>query len=168
MTKAPPGSKWAAALRKQAICSACVVRFIIVLNTKYTRENESSSWVVEKSPSVTRISAAPGFATSLFSIGCDKSIPWTGNPLLANGSAIRPVPIPNSSTLPAVAQVKLLNVLAPVICDVPEPLKVAVPALAVNVPALVQSPGRIMSEPVLTIVDAPIIKSSPSVRAELS
>src|SRR5206468_3100572 len=37
-TKRPPSSRCAAALAKQATCSSCVVRFMIVLNTRYTRE----------------------------------------------------------------------------------------------------------------------------------
>ena len=39
MTKQPPGSRCAATLRKHATCAACVVRFMIVLKTRYaTRE----------------------------------------------------------------------------------------------------------------------------------
>ena len=34
MTKQPPGSRWAATLRKHATCAACVVRFMIVLKTR--------------------------------------------------------------------------------------------------------------------------------------
>src|SRR5438128_11928454 len=31
MTKHPPGSRWAAALRKHPTCASCVVRFMVVL-----------------------------------------------------------------------------------------------------------------------------------------
>jgi hypothetical protein len=34
MTKHPPGSRWRATFRKHATCASCVVRFMIVLNTR--------------------------------------------------------------------------------------------------------------------------------------
>jgi len=45
MTKQPPGSRCAAALRKQATCASCVVRLLIVLKTRYARENVPSTLV---------------------------------------------------------------------------------------------------------------------------
>ena len=65
ITKQPPGSRCAATLRKHATCSACVVRFMIVLKTRYATENVPSTVVVAKSPIVTAMSSPPGFARSL-------------------------------------------------------------------------------------------------------
>src|SRR5215207_8213430 len=50
MTKQPPGSRCAATLRKHATCASCVVRFEIVLKTRYATENVSSTVAVAKSP----------------------------------------------------------------------------------------------------------------------
>ncbi len=100
MTKQPPGSRCAATLRKHATCAACVVRFMIVLKTRYATENVPSTVVVAKSPIVTPTSSPPGFARSLATIAFDSSIPWTGTPRCASGSATRPVPIPSSSARP--------------------------------------------------------------------
>ena len=100
MTKQPPGSRCAATLRKHATCAACVVRFKIVLKTRYASENVPSTVVVAKSPIVTPMSSPPGFARSLATIAFDNSIPCTGTPRCASGSAIRPVPMPSSSARP--------------------------------------------------------------------
>ena len=43
---------------------------------------------------------AAGFARSRSTIAVDRSIPWTGTPRPASGSAMRPVPIPSSSARP--------------------------------------------------------------------
>ena len=53
MTKQPPGSRWAAALAKHATCCSCVVRFPMVLNTRYTSRKRPSTRVVAMSPIVT-------------------------------------------------------------------------------------------------------------------
>ena len=45
------------------------------------------------SPIVTPIASPPGFASSRATIARDRSMPWTGTPRRASGSAIRPVPI---------------------------------------------------------------------------
>ena len=58
ITKQPPGSRCAATLRKHATCAACVVRFPIVLKTRYASENVPSTVVVAKSPIVTPIVVA--------------------------------------------------------------------------------------------------------------
>jgi len=87
-------------LRKHATCAACVVRFEIVLKTRYATENVPCTVVVAKSPIVTRMSSPPGFARSLATIAFDNSIPCTCTPRCASGSAIRPVPIPSSSARP--------------------------------------------------------------------
>jgi hypothetical protein len=55
---------------------------------------------VAKSPIVMPMSSPPGFARSLATIAFDNSIPWTGTPRCASGSAIRPVPIPSSRARP--------------------------------------------------------------------
>ena len=56
-----------------------------------------------KSPIVMPISFAPGFALSLAVIARERSIPCTGTPRAASGTAIRPVPIPSSSARPLAA-----------------------------------------------------------------
>ncbi len=61
MTKCPPVSRWAAAFWKQATCSSCVVRLLIVLKTRYARLNDPSTLVVAKSPSVIPIESAPAW-----------------------------------------------------------------------------------------------------------
>lgn len=102
-TKHPPGSRCAATFRKQATCAACVVRFMIVLKTRYATANAPATVVVAKSPIVTPTASPPGFARSLAAIARDSSIPCTGTPRRASGSAIRPVPTPSSSARPSPA-----------------------------------------------------------------
>jgi hypothetical protein len=91
-------------LRKHAIWAACVVRFEIVLKTRYATENVPSTVVVAKSPIVTPMSSPSGFARSLATIAFDSSIPCTRTPRCASGSAIRPAPIPSSSARPLPAR----------------------------------------------------------------
>ena len=55
------------------------------------------------SPIVTGISAPPGFARSCSTIAAESSRPCTSTPRAASGSAIRPVPIANSSARPSPA-----------------------------------------------------------------
>ena len=62
--------------------------------------NDPSTVVVAKSPIVTPIASPPGFARSRSTIAFDSSIPCTGTPRCASGSATRPVPIPSSSARP--------------------------------------------------------------------
>ncbi len=100
MTKQPPGSRCAAALRKQATCASCVVRFSIVLKTRYAREKVPSIVVVAKSPMATGMASPPGLARSRATMARDRSMPCTSTPRRASGSAIRPVPMPNSSARP--------------------------------------------------------------------
>ena len=76
---------------------------MIVLKTRYATENVPSTVVVAKSPIVTPMSSPPGFARSLAAMAFDSSIPCTGTPRRASGSAIRPVPIPSSSAEPSPA-----------------------------------------------------------------
>ena len=59
-----------------------------------------STVAAAKSPMVTPMSSAPGFARSRATIASDSSIPWTGTPRAASGSATRPVPMPSSSAAP--------------------------------------------------------------------
>jgi hypothetical protein len=100
MTKQPPGSRCAAALAKQATCAACVVRFMIVLKTRYATENVPCTRAVAKSPMVTPIASPPGLARSRATIARDMSMPCTGTPRRASGSAMRPVPMPSSRARP--------------------------------------------------------------------
>ena len=86
-----------------ATCSSCVVRFMIVLNTRYTSANEPSTRVVAMSPMVTAMPSAPGLARSWSTIGGDSSMPVTGTPRACNGTATRPVPIASSSAAPPAA-----------------------------------------------------------------
>ncbi len=74
-----------------------------MLNTTYATAKVPSTVVVAKSPMVTPMSSPPGFSRSRAAIAFDNSIPCTGTPRCASGSAIRPVPIPSSSacSLPA-------------------------------------------------------------------
>src|SRR3954470_20435823 len=104
ITKQPPGSMWAAALRKHSTCASCVSRFVIVLNTRYTSRKVPSTRVLATSPIVTSISSARGFARSLAAIASDNSMPATGMPRSCNGSATRPVPTANSSAAPSPAR----------------------------------------------------------------
>jgi hypothetical protein len=62
-----------------------------------------STRVVAKSPIATGISSPPGFARSRATIASERSIPRTGTPRSASGSAIRPVPMPSSSAAPSPA-----------------------------------------------------------------
>ena len=55
--------------------ATCVVRFMIVLKTRYARENDLSTVVVAKSPMVTLMFSAPGLARSLATIAFDNSMP---------------------------------------------------------------------------------------------
>ena len=57
-------------------------------------------WSSRSRRSSRRSSSPPGFARSLATIARDRSIPCTGTPRCASGSAIRPVPIPSSSARP--------------------------------------------------------------------
>ena len=91
-------------MRKHATCAAWVVRLLIVLKTRYTRENGPSTMLVEKSPIVTPMSSPPGFARILATIAFDMSIPRTVTPRRASGSAILPVPTANSSARPSPAR----------------------------------------------------------------
>ena len=52
-----------------------------------------STRAVAKSPMVTPILSPPGLARSRATIALDRSMPCTGTPRRASGSAIRPVPI---------------------------------------------------------------------------
>ena len=74
-----------------------------MLKTRYASEKVPSTFVVAKSPIVRPISSPPGFSRSLATIACDMSIPWTGTPRWARGSATRPVPIPSSRARPSPA-----------------------------------------------------------------
>lgn len=56
-----------------------------------------STRVVAKSPMVTPMSSPPGLARIRRTMARDMSMPCTGTPRRASGSAIRPVPMPNSS-----------------------------------------------------------------------
>ena len=80
ITNRPPGSRCAATLRKHATCSSCVVRFVIVLKTRYTRPKVPSTVVVAKSPIVTPTSSPPGLARIRATIASDRSIPCTATP----------------------------------------------------------------------------------------
>ena len=51
------------------------------------------------------MSSPPGFARSFATIAFDRSIPCTCTPRRASGSAIRPVPIPNSSARPLAREI---------------------------------------------------------------
>jgi hypothetical protein len=94
--EAAPRLKVGGDVRKQATWDSCVVRFMMVLKTRYATENVPSTVVVAKSPIATPIASPPGLARSRAAIARDSSMPWTGTPRRASGSAIRPVPMPNS------------------------------------------------------------------------
>ena len=83
ITKQPPGSRCAAALRKHATCSSCVVRFSIVLNTRYTSRNVAVDRGVAKSPMVTPIASAPGLARSCATIAGENVDPVDAHAALA-------------------------------------------------------------------------------------
>ena len=104
MTKHPPGSRCRATFSKQATCASWVIRLPIVLNTRYASANVRSAFAVAKSPIVTSMPSAPGFARSRATIASERSIPWTVTPRAASGSAIRPVPMPSSSAAPSPAR----------------------------------------------------------------
>ena len=65
--------------------------------------NVPSAFALVKSPIVTPISSAPGFSRSRAAIAFESSIPCTGTPRCASGTAIRPVPIASSSARPSPA-----------------------------------------------------------------
>ena len=55
------------------------------------------------SPTMTGIVASSAFVRSLSIIGTDSSMPVTGTPRPASGTATRPVPMANSSAAPPAA-----------------------------------------------------------------
>ena len=73
---------------------------MIVLKTRYATENVPSTLVVAKSPIVTPMPPPPGLARSLATMARDMSMPCTGTPRPASGSAMRPVPMPSSRARP--------------------------------------------------------------------
>ena len=83
--KAATGRRCRAAFSKQATCSSCVVRFMIVLKTRYTREKSPSTKVTAMSPSTALMPAASGFDRSTVSMSADNSIPVTGTPRRPTG-----------------------------------------------------------------------------------
>src|SRR5918993_9525 len=111
--KQPPGSRCAATFWKHATCSSCVVRFMIVFATRYASANVPSTVAVAKSPIVTPIASALGFARSRATIASDRSIPWTETPRAASGSARRPVPMPSSSAAPSPASSPSRSTIGP-------------------------------------------------------
>ena len=52
------------------------------------------------SPLITGIAASSAFSRNWLIIGCDSSMPVTGTPRPASGTATRPVPMANSSARP--------------------------------------------------------------------
>jgi hypothetical protein len=56
------------------------------------------------SPTITGIVASSAFARSWSIIGPDSSMPVTGTPRAASGTATRPVPMANSSAAPSPAR----------------------------------------------------------------
>ena len=62
--------------------------------------NSPSTRVVAKSPTAMSMSSLPGFARNSATMASELSIPATRTPRPASGSAIRPVPIPNSTAPP--------------------------------------------------------------------
>ena len=65
--------------------------------------NVPSTRVLAMSPIVTGMASPPGLARSCATIALESSRPCTGTPRAASGSAIRPVPIANSSAAPSPA-----------------------------------------------------------------
>ena len=59
-----------------------------------------STVVVAMSPMATGMAAPPGLARSRATMARDRSMPCTSTPRRVSGSAIRPVPMPNSSARP--------------------------------------------------------------------
>jgi hypothetical protein len=59
--------------------------------------------VVAMSPASASMPSAPGFSRRRASIASEVSIPATRTPRAASGSAMRPVPMANSSAAPAPA-----------------------------------------------------------------
>ena len=86
---------------------------MIVFATTYATVNVPFTVAVAKSPTVTPIRSAPGFARSRASIASDSSIPCTGTPRAASGSAIRPVPMPSSSAAPPAASSTRRSTIGP-------------------------------------------------------
>ncbi len=68
------------------------------------RENSPSTRALAKSPIVTSMCSPPGFARNRATMASELSMPATRTPRSASGSAIRPVPIPNSSAPPCPAR----------------------------------------------------------------
>ena len=66
--------------------------------------NVPPTLVVAKSPMVTPMSSAPGFARSSATMAGDRSIPCTRTPRWLSGIAMRPVPMPSSSAAPSPAR----------------------------------------------------------------
>ena len=69
-------------------------------------------------------------------------------------------PAANSRTLLGVMHVKLLNVVLPDICEVPAPLNVTVPPLALNVPEFAQLPATFMLP--LVEINVPLARVNPA------
>lgn len=72
----------------------------MVLKTRWTTANSPGTRAVVMSPTVTSIASPPGLARIRSIMARDMSMPATGTPRAASGSAILPVPTANSSTLP--------------------------------------------------------------------
>ncbi len=53
---------------------------------------------------VTPMASPPGLARSRATMAFDRSMPCTGTPRAASGSAMRPVPMPSSSARPSPAR----------------------------------------------------------------
>ncbi len=65
------------------------------------------------SPITASIRSAPGFSRSRASIASELSIPATRTPRAASGTAIRPVPIANSSAPPSPASPASVSTVGP-------------------------------------------------------
>jgi hypothetical protein len=90
-------------LAKHATCWSWVVRFPMVLNTRYTSRKLPPTRVVAMSPIVTSIRCASSLARSRSTMAVEISIPDTGTPRAASGNATRPVPMASSSAAPSPA-----------------------------------------------------------------
>ncbi len=71
-----------------------------VLKAMKMSEKLPSTSTSAKSPIVTGTASPSGFSRSFDTIARDASIPCTSRPRRTSGSAMRPVPIPNSRTRP--------------------------------------------------------------------
>ena len=85
----------------------------MVLKTRYTSVYAPGARAVAMSPMTTGIAASSAFSRSRATIGADSSMPVTGTPRSASGTATRPVPMASSSTRPPPASATSRSTVGP-------------------------------------------------------